>query len=514
MGLFGKSKKKKQQQSLLKAKQAKKVQEAAIAKGTAKAQREVEEEKKEEPVVGAAEEEEPAKSGDLLNDTVDTTDTEEGQEKFEDPASSIAIHVESNPSEDVGALEETAIETTTAEETTEEAENPAANTKEIESADFNDDSGWTPFESETFKDWSEGKGAPAVSASASLIIDDLQQEEANKKEENQPPVAGAEDQPPVAEADGQPPVAEAEEKKEGETEEKKEEQKSAFDSNKVLENAKMAASEAAVTFGLAASTAYTMAMACAGDIQAGFTDEIHDSASVGTCGTRDTGTIDSRTVYTNDRDTSGLDTTMDTEYTDGDNTAYTDDASRASKVTFQDMVEEAPRAAAVTQEAADDTPAVAENTANNDPQDDINTDTDAESAALTESNSKADPQAVPEDTAVPDDAELPEDTAVPEDAELPEVTAEAVAKENVQVDSENVPPEVEKIKSSSTEDADGEYYPLADLQTNTIEGIDNSRRERYLSPKDFQATFSMTQEEFAKLPKWKRDGIKKKAELF
>jgi hypothetical protein len=61
---------------------------------------------------------------------------------------------------------------------------------------------------------------------------------------------------------------------------------------------------------------------------------------------------------------------------------------------------------------------------------------------------------------------------------------------------------------------DGKFYPLADLQAKRVEGIDNTGREQYLSPEDFLATFSMTKEEFAKLPKWKRDKAKTSVKLF
>jgi hypothetical protein len=61
---------------------------------------------------------------------------------------------------------------------------------------------------------------------------------------------------------------------------------------------------------------------------------------------------------------------------------------------------------------------------------------------------------------------------------------------------------------------DGEFYPLADLQAKRVEGIDNTGREQYLSPEDFLATFSMTKEEFVKLPKWKRDKAKTSLKLF
>jgi len=45
-------------------------------------------------------------------------------------------------------------------------------------------------------------------------------------------------------------------------------------------------------------------------------------------------------------------------------------------------------------------------------------------------------------------------------------------------------------------------------------GVEPTERESYLTPEDFQETFKMDKESFAKLPKWKRDGLKRKALLF
>ncbi|KAL3935311.1 MAG: hypothetical protein SGBAC_009139, partial [Bacillariaceae sp.] len=48
------------------------------------------------------------------------------------------------------------------------------------------------------------------------------------------------------------------------------------------------------------------------------------------------------------------------------------------------------------------------------------------------------------------------------------------------------------------------YYSLAQLQAKSVDGIDGAYREKYLSPKDFEAHFKMTKEEFYKLPRWKQ----------
>jgi len=58
---------------------------------------------------------------------------------------------------------------------------------------------------------------------------------------------------------------------------------------------------------------------------------------------------------------------------------------------------------------------------------------------------------------------------------------------------------------------------LADLQTSEIwhaKGCDASKRETYLGDAEFQACFGMGKADFEKLPKWKKDGEKKKHNLF
>lgn len=45
-------------------------------------------------------------------------------------------------------------------------------------------------------------------------------------------------------------------------------------------------------------------------------------------------------------------------------------------------------------------------------------------------------------------------------------------------------------------------------------GVDAAKREEYLSDSDFMATFGMNKADFAKMPKWKRDGRKRENGLF
>lgn len=61
---------------------------------------------------------------------------------------------------------------------------------------------------------------------------------------------------------------------------------------------------------------------------------------------------------------------------------------------------------------------------------------------------------------------------------------------------------------------DGKYYTLTDIRQRKVEGIDKNNREQYLSPEDFEQTFKMTKEAFSKLPKWKRDNMKRDQHLF
>ena len=61
---------------------------------------------------------------------------------------------------------------------------------------------------------------------------------------------------------------------------------------------------------------------------------------------------------------------------------------------------------------------------------------------------------------------------------------------------------------------DGKFISLVDLRQQRVQGIDKHNKEQYLSPEEFQKAFKMTKEEFAKLPKWKRDKLKRDLYLF
>lgn len=58
------------------------------------------------------------------------------------------------------------------------------------------------------------------------------------------------------------------------------------------------------------------------------------------------------------------------------------------------------------------------------------------------------------------------------------------------------------------------FYTKEQLVTGTAAGVDNSRKEEYLSPEDFQAIFGQDKISFAALPKWKQQAKKKEVGLF
>ncbi|XP_022935422.1 villin-3-like [Cucurbita moschata] len=58
------------------------------------------------------------------------------------------------------------------------------------------------------------------------------------------------------------------------------------------------------------------------------------------------------------------------------------------------------------------------------------------------------------------------------------------------------------------------YDRLKARSDNPVTGIDLKKREAYLSDEEFQTVFGTTKEAFYKLPKWKQDMQKKKADLF
>lgn len=58
------------------------------------------------------------------------------------------------------------------------------------------------------------------------------------------------------------------------------------------------------------------------------------------------------------------------------------------------------------------------------------------------------------------------------------------------------------------------FFSREQLQTGSVPGVDNARKEDYLSPQDFSAIFGMDKTSFAALPKWKQQAKKKEVGLF
>ncbi|RXH76708.1 hypothetical protein DVH24_019596 [Malus domestica] len=110
----------------------------------------------------------------------------------------------------------------------------------------------------------------------------------------------------------------------------------------------------------------------------------------------------------------------------------------------------------------------------------------------------------------------PSETSVSEGPqELPEVkeTGEAApVSEGSEEDSEQktLQDESDSERSCST----FSYDQLRAKSDNPVTGIDFKRRETYLSDEEFQTIFGMPKDAFYRLPKWKQDMQKRKADLF
>ena len=75
-------------------------------------------------------------------------------------------------------------------------------------------------------------------------------------------------------------------------------------------------------------------------------------------------------------------------------------------------------------------------------------------------------------------------------------------------------PKGEENNNLLPQNFDGQYYSLVEIRQRKVDGIDKQNREQYLSPDEFQTAFKMSKEEFAKLPKWKRDNLKRDLHLY
>lgn len=136
------------------------------------------------------------------------------------------------------------------------------------------------------------------------------------------------------------------------------------------------------------------------------------------------------------------------------------------------------------------------------------------------------------------------ETGGPEEAAEAKETQELASETGSNGDLEPKQKDVEDGKDSQSSQSTFSYDQLKTKSNNPVSGIDFKRREvsldlhvadsiralgliltysfpspidvsqAYLSDEDFQTVFGMTKVEFYKLPKWKQDMQKRKADLF
>ncbi|XP_073276000.1 villin-3-like [Primulina huaijiensis] len=92
-------------------------------------------------------------------------------------------------------------------------------------------------------------------------------------------------------------------------------------------------------------------------------------------------------------------------------------------------------------------------------------------------------------------------------------TIESITETNVE-DSGSKPDIDQDKNNTETTQSTFSYEQLKAKSDNPVTGIDYKRREAYLSDKEFQFVLEMTKDAFYKLPKWKQDMYKRKADLF
>ncbi|XP_073052229.1 villin-3-like [Primulina eburnea] len=92
-------------------------------------------------------------------------------------------------------------------------------------------------------------------------------------------------------------------------------------------------------------------------------------------------------------------------------------------------------------------------------------------------------------------------------------TIEPITETNVE-DSGSKPDIDQDKNNTETSQSTFSYEQLKAKSDNPVTGIDYKRREAYLSDKEFQFVLEMTKDAFYKLPKWKQDMYKRKADLF
>ncbi|CAI8602126.1 unnamed protein product [Vicia faba] len=140
------------------------------------------------------------------------------------------------------------------------------------------------------------------------------------------------------------------------------------------------------------------------------------------------------------------------------------------------------------------------------------------SSVLTAEKNKQSPDSSPDASHVPEsgtfevksESEYSEVDETTEAKEMEEVAAESGSNEGLESSQENV----EDGNNDQSNQRTFSYDQLKTTSGKIVSGIDLERREAYLSDEDFQTVFGMVKEAFYKLPKWKKDMLKKKFELF
>ncbi|XP_039691219.1 villin-3 isoform X3 [Medicago truncatula] len=142
------------------------------------------------------------------------------------------------------------------------------------------------------------------------------------------------------------------------------------------------------------------------------------------------------------------------------------------------------------------------------------------SSVLTAEKKKQSPDTSPvaSDSPVPESS-ISEAKSESEYSEVDEAT-EAKEVEEVSPDSDSnggLESEQENVEDGDNDQSSQRTFSYDQLKTTAgknVSRIDLKRREAYLSDEDFETVFGMVKEAFYKLPRWKRDLLKKKYELF
>merc|ERR1712003_408563 len=102
-----------------------------------------------------------------------------------------------------------------------------------------------------------------------------------------------------------------------------------------------------------------------------------------------------------------------------------------------------------------------------------------------------------------------------EENERKQKEAEAARKKAAEEEEARKKREEEEAAAAAAEEIPEGCYSLQQLQDNWRElGVPADARETFLPPRVFKDLFGMEKDAFAALPKWKKDGAKKKHKLF